>query len=190
MTPDLNFSAHVTHAVKKAQRNLSIICRTISSRKPEVFLPLYNALVRSHLEFAVPVWNPFLIRDIQMIEKIQKRATKIVFGMKNLPYEQRLQQLNLDSLEKRRTIFDLSEVYKIFRGLSIIKPEEFFIRNIDQRTRGHYVKLFPTHCRLNIRKYCFSNRIINLWNSLSDEIINTQSISVFKRKLGDYLNTL
>lgn len=190
MTPDLNFSAHVTHAVKKAQRNLAIINRTISSRKQEVFMPLYKALVRSHLEFAAPVWNPYLIRDILMIEKVQKRATKMVFGMKNLPYEIRLQQLKLDSLETRRTIFDLTEVYKIFHGLSVIRPEELFVRNLDARTRGHHLKLYPTHCRLDIRKYCFSNRIITLWNSLPVNVINSKNVCEFKKTLGIFLNTL
>ena len=81
------------------------------------FKLLYCALARPHLYYAVSVWNPYFQRDIDLIESVQRRATKIVREMKNLEYSERLKRLDLTTLEQRRKRGDLIQIYKMMNGL-------------------------------------------------------------------------
>ena len=81
-----------------------------------IIMVLYKALVRSHLEHAVNVWNPHHQILIEKLEKVQKRATKLVTAVKHFKYEERLKQLNLPTIKYRRIMGDVIEVYKIFSG--------------------------------------------------------------------------
>src|SRR5215813_14170024 len=85
---DLKFSCHCSAVVKKANRMLGFIKSSISSRKKDVFLPLYKSLVRPHLEYAVQFWSPHYRRDIGCIEKVQKRATRMIEAMRGKTYEE------------------------------------------------------------------------------------------------------
>ena len=183
---DLKFSTHVTQAVNKAESALGVLRRFVISRDKKIFLNLYKSLVRPHLEYATTVWNPYLKRDIQLIERVQKRATKCIHGLHDLPYDQRLLSLNLDSLEKRRLIVDLTEIFKITHKMSILHSSTFFSFVSDSRTRGHNFKVFKKIARLNCRKYFFSQRCINVWNKLPWNVVNSVSVSQFKRLVSQY----
>ena len=87
-------------AAQKANHILSYIKRSIVSRSREVILPLYSVLVRPHLEYYVQMWSPQYRRDMNLLECIQRRATKIIQGMKHLSYEDRLREMRLFILEK------------------------------------------------------------------------------------------
>ena len=82
---------------------------------PRTFILLYKALVRPHVEYANSVWSPYKKGDIEAIEKIQKRATKLVISIRKLPYKERLQPLNLYTLKYRKLRGDMIEVFKILR---------------------------------------------------------------------------
>ena len=90
-------------AAQKANCNLGCIKRILSSRSREVILPLCSALVRPHLEYCVQMWSPQYRRDVDLLERIQRRATKMIQGMEHLSYEDRLRGLGLCSMEKRGT---------------------------------------------------------------------------------------
>ncbi|KAE8636156.1 hypothetical protein XENTR_v10002860 [Xenopus tropicalis] len=112
----LGCSKQCQAAAARANKVLSCIKRGIDSREEGVILPLYRALVRPHLEYAVQFWSSVLKRDIIELERVQRRATKLVKGMESLSYGERLAKLGLFTLEKRRLRGDMITMYKYIRG--------------------------------------------------------------------------
>ena len=98
-------------------------------------------------------------KDIDNIEKVQRRNTKMVFGLEKLSYTERLKKLNLTTLDTRRLRGDLPEMFKIIKGFDNVDYNKFF-KLSDNRLRGHSFKLFKSGCRLDCRKFSFGSRSI------------------------------
>ena len=99
---ELSFDKHIAEKVNKTTKIVNIIRRSFMYLDEEIFLNLYKALVRPHLEYANQIWAPRLQRQIDSIENVQKRATKLLPGYDNLSYEERLKKLRLPTLTYRR----------------------------------------------------------------------------------------
>ena len=121
-------------------------------------------------------------KDIECLETIQRRATKLVKGLKRKPYEERLMSLGLYSLQQRRLRGDgdLIETFKILTGKERIDSRSFFQLATDSHNlRGHSLKLFLPRCSTTVRKTFFSTRVVSYWNAL----IEDPSVNSFKNRL-------
>ena len=147
--------------------NISCIYNWISQIVYETPKMLATPLFRPHQEYCVQAWNPYLTRDIDILEKVQRRATKCVQGLAHLPYKSHLEKLNLYSLFGRLQRGDMIETYKMLNQYYDIEPSTFFALNIQSSTRGHSIKLFKERSRLLVRHNFFSNRIGTLYLTLS-----------------------
>jgi hypothetical protein len=164
---DLKWNQQIAKATRLAQFALSQIRNTFVCHEPEIIRPLYLALVRSHLEYAVAVWNPHLVQDCNKLEKIQKRATKLCPKLRKKPYEERLKNFQITTLKTRRERGDLIQFYKIVHGLEEVKwvKELKCLETSDtnrpslRRHRNHYYRESKT---CTVREKFFINRVVPL----------------------------
>ena len=127
-----------------------------------MFRTLCVSLVHPHLEYAYQILNLHLIKDIQALEKIQRRATKLIPELQHLSHGDRLSTLNLPSLLYRRRRIDMITVFKIVHGLEGIPFKTLFTFH-NTVTRGNGYKLYKKFSHLNLRKFSFSERVIDDW---------------------------
>ena len=133
---DLKPSKQCVSAVKKANMTLGMIKRHIVSRDKNTIQRLYKSLVRPKIEYCIQSWNPSLIKDIELLEQVQHRATKLIPEISHLPYHKRLKHLNLSTLELRRHRGNLIETFKILKGKEGIAMNSLFSLNTSM-TRGN-----------------------------------------------------
>ena len=141
------------------------------------------------MEYANSVWCPYKKSDISSLEKVQRRATKIIKDISHLPYSDRLKKLKLPTLKYRRNRGDMIEVYKIVHGYYQSTNKlglSLYSRSV---TRGNGYKLNHGSFKHDLRKYHFSNRIVNLWNSLPNCVVELESVNAFKGSLDKFWNS-
>ena len=181
---DLGVTIRADMTVSEHCGLLRLIRRNITYMEKTLIIPLYKAIVRPHLEYCIQAWRPYHKKDIDKLERVQRRATKLIPELKHLCYESRLLECRLTTIETRRLREDLIEVFKILNGYEVIDSNMFFQ---DSMTRGHTAALVKPYCRLDKRKFSFSQRIINGWNHLSHDCVNASSVKMFKNKIDNYL---
>ena len=184
---NLKFSKQCKEAAAKANRMLGFIKRNFTFKNKDIILPLYISLVRPHLEYAVQFWSPHHEKDIAKLESVQRRATKMIPSLRNKSYEERLTQLNLFSLRKRRLRGKLIECFKILKGFTNVEFDKLFLVDDAARTRNNGHKLKCRQVRSDITKFFFTNDIVREWNKLPSSVVQCNTVNSFKAKLDIHL---
>ena len=179
----LKFDHHINEKVNKAYSVLGLIYRNFKYMSSDTFVMLYKTLVRSHLEYANCVRSPYRQMDIEKLEKVQMRATRMVQKLRKYPYEARLRNLNLPTLKYRRLRGDMIQVYNIVSGKYNNQPTVQFNLSHVSNTRGNVYKMQLTHLHYNLCKHFFSNRVVAVWNSLPNMVVSAESTNIFKNRL-------
>ena len=175
-TTDLKWSTHIEKAVYKAKSVVSWIKRSLVCRNKFVMLNVYKTLVRPHIEYAVQVWNPAAIhgnwKQIMQLEDVQRSFTRLIDGIGIMPYEIRLQKLQLTTLLERRMRGDLIETYRIVTG------KVDYGNNMFRLSRGGS-KIIKDKRGDRI----LNNRVANYWNKIPGSVKDAMSVVAFKGRL-------
>ncbi|BHF73034.1 hypothetical protein SprV_0401610800 [Sparganum proliferum] len=181
MTSSLKPSSQCQKSAKSAIRVLFALRRGSVQIDRELFGKICGTFVRSHLEYAVQAWRPWLKKDYQRLERVQAMATKMVKNLHYLPYETRLSELNLFPLNDRQLRGDLIQTYGIVRGRECaLDFDEFFELAGTDRLRGHPFKLQRKLAHSDVRRNAFSHRVIGARNGLPDAVVLSETVESFK----------
>ena len=196
MDSNLKFEKHINAKIVTANKILGIIRRTYMFLNKEIFLPLYKALVRSHFDYAMSIWNPHMIKFIESVESVQRRATKLIPKIKNLTYPERLKALNLPTFSYRRVrgggydfkweVENNDKVYKIISNIYDSNTSQNILNFREKNSinlRGHQFTLEHKRLYTATRVNYFANRVVNNWNSLPENVVGAGTLNMFKNSL-------
>ena len=159
----------------------------------KVWLRLYQIYVRPQLEYAIQAWRPWLSKDIELMERVQRRAVRMTSGLKGTSYEEKLAEVGLQSLEDRRVRGDAIQTWKILTKYDNVSEDHWFKRRTnvtEQVTRRstNSLNLEEKDFRHEYRKYSFSVRAPKVWNKLPDHVREAKNLQTFKRKYDKFLS--
>ena len=140
------------------------------------------------MEFAVPAWSPWTAADKEVLEKVQERAVRMVSGLRGKTYAEKLEELDLPSLELRRVHYDLVQAYKIIRRKDNVDPSTWFdlVGTDPARVTRHTQdpdNIRRQQPRSDLRKNFFSNRVVDTWNALPSDVKLSPTVKIFKKHI-------
>ncbi|MEM7421993.1 MAG: hypothetical protein AAF364_20120 [Pseudomonadota bacterium] len=181
---NLNFMPHIEKASAESCRKIGLFLRFFKVRDTDFLLRMYIAYIRPILEYATPVWSPSSIGGIKLAEKLQRLFTERISAVSHLNYPQRLAALGFASMEYRRIIFDLVELFKIVNELSVLKFEDYFQwkpRSFERRPNNKQIFLHTLNS--NLARNFFRHRSAKIWNHLPQNIVDSPNAEIFKIRL-------
>ena len=184
MSNNLKWEAHVNSAYNKANKKIGVLKHCFRYYNEKSTRLLYTSLIRPQIEYANVIWHPYLKKDIDKLESIQHRSTK-KYCLKNLSYEERIKKLKLTTLEKRRKRGDLIQMFKIIKNIDEVNwhnPPDYIEENRSRRQDRRY-RIRRQITRTTSRYEFLYNRIVNEWNALPQEVIESNNVCEFKNKL-------
>ena len=182
----LKFNKHIEMSITKASQRVGLIRRSFKHMDKHMFLTLYKSLVRPVLEYCSTVWCTNTKTMSEKLERVQRRATKIVTQISNLDYPSRLKRLNLPSLVYRRRRADVLQIYRILSGIDHLNSNLIVQLDNSNRTRGHSKKLIKPRVTSTIKQHTLGYRVIQDWNSLPEEVVTAENVNVFKTRLEKF----
>ena len=173
---------------------LSQVRRAITLRDSHTFTTIYKTFVRPLLEVAAPVWNPSKREDVAVLERVQRRAFRMITDLGPISYKEKIGILGVQTLEDRRRRGDAIEIFKTINGFNDVDPAKWFnfVRDRHDLNTRSFVDncIVPEKTCLNIRRNFFTNRAADVWNSLPKEVKNATTVNSFKNRYDDYfINT-
>ena len=192
ITPDLNWSPHINLIADKGRQLISWVLSVFHNRSEEIMMCLYKSLIRSRLEYASPLWNPYKQEDIKTLESVQRQFTSRIEGLSDLSYYERLQALKILSLQRRRERFIIIMVWKIINGET---ANDLNLETTNAARRGVKVKVPPlkmtaTQRSRSLYEHSFAVVGPKLWNTLPSKISKITVKSTFKTSLSRYLSQI
>ena len=181
----LIFDEHISQIIKDSNKLVGIIRICFHHLDIISLKALIKSLIRSKLEYGNIIWCPLFKRQSIQLENVQRRATKLINELKDKPYEDRLRALGLPSLKYRRERGDLIQTYKIINKIDELNFSDFFEFN-QNRTRGN-TKINVKRTYSSARTHYYANRVVNVWNSLSEKTRQASSLTNFKINLDKEL---
>ena len=182
----LRFHQQTACVVKEANQVLGVIKISFNTRDEITITTLYKSMVRPHLEYANAIWGPHFQADIIKVESVERRATKMICGLTNLTYQERLKTLKLRSLVYRRRRGNMIQIFNILNDYLRIDKNQFFKIREGSRTRGHGNKIFKERAIRRPRRNNLPQKSANDWNSLPEKVVNSPSVNIFKYRLDKY----
>ena len=192
ISSDLKWHNHVSYIYNKAYLCSYQILKCFRTKNIAILLNLYKTYVRPKLEYNAPVWSPWLLKDKNKIESVQRNFTKFALSRCNIKfnsYSNRLSILGIKSLEHRRLIHDAVLLYKIVCGLCCINFSDYFaFCNVSYSLRRNSKQIRSLHRNKTKSQNQhwhnnFFNRVVPLWNDLPDDVVTSPSLPIFKIKI-------
>ena len=167
---DLKWQKQTEKSRKTANRLLGLIARNFNYRSTELVIPLYKSIARPHLEYAVRFWSPHLRRDIDKMERVQIKATKMIQEIQNHSYQQRLKDLELIHLVQRILRVQLIEVFKYLNRFNNISPIGLFDYDFNDITRNNGKKIIVKRFNTSVAQHFSSINITTTCKALPNHV--------------------
>jgi len=180
----LRLNAHAEKAANTGSRIIGLIRRTYTHLDEQSMSMLYKSLCRPSVEYAHSAWYPHYGKDEKVLENVQHRATRFIPSLRDYDYEERLRRLKLPSLAYRRDRGDMVEIYKHMNGM--YDTDASYLKRADARTRGHGKHLSKEDAQTRPRRRFFGYRVVDTWNALPRETVNSNTLNQFKNRLDSF----
>ena len=187
-------NGHITEqccaVYSKASRLAGAIRHIFQQRSPQLMWPAFQSYILPILMYCSQAWNPVLVYDSNLIEKVQRRYTKSIAGLRQLSYGDRLKSLSALSLRNRRLYADLVFAYKAVHGLFNCQASDFGLHMVTSSTRGSGTRLAQRRVKSRIFSGLYCVRAPSQWNKLPLDITNCRTLATFKKRIFKYLVSL